>query len=89
MADHYILMGGEHGCLPDYCAAFKTHDDAVDDAAQLYELGQRRIRELRRTDYLELNPRRDGASYCEIIPCACATPWQHSETDSEENWRGN
>lgn len=87
MSDHYILLGGEHGCLPDYCAAFKTYADAVNDAAQLYELGRRRVRELRASGNLELNPGRDGASYCEIVSCDCDKPWTHSEMDSEDNWR--
>lgn len=66
---HYHAMNGEHGCLPDSCDTCDTYDDAVSILTDRFELGRRRKADLRRSGYLELNPRRDGASYCEIVAC--------------------
>ena len=71
---HYIYGSGEHGCLYDngpYHA--KSLADAVESLAVTFELGARRREQLKRNLYLELDPHRDGASYCEISPCDCDT----------------
>lgn len=67
---HYIAMSGEHGCLPDHCAAYDTAGDAIEDLCQLFELGRRRRQELRQNWILELSPR-DGSEYCEVVLCDC------------------
>lgn len=82
---HYILMGGSYGCLPDYCAAYRAYADAVDGAADLYELGRDRRRTLKRVMYVDLGPPY-GADYCEIVECDCDEPWVHSEMDEPEDW---
>ena len=74
---HYIGMAGLHGCLPNYCAAYDTYDDAVESLADLHELGKRRATKLRRDAYLELNLRRDGNEYAEITECDCNDPSIH------------
>ena len=66
---HYHAMNGERGCLPDNNMFCETFEAAVDSLADLFELGRRRKAELKRNWYLELDPRRDGAAYCEITEC--------------------
>lgn len=85
---HYISGSGEHGCLYDNGPnVSRTLDDAVDDLAQTFDLGRDRKRQLKRDHYLELNPRRDGASYCEITQCDCDSPWEHDENGTPEDWQ--
>lgn len=72
-------MAGLHGCIPNYCAAHDEYRAAVDDLAQLHELGQRRIAELRRDGYLELRLERDGNEYCEITECNCEDAECHND----------
>lgn len=74
---HYVAMSGEHGCSPQFCCSCDTALGAVDALVDLHELGRRRRAELKRTMCLELNPRRDGAEYCEIVECSCDTPDVH------------
>ncbi len=84
---HYIYGSGEHGCLYDNGPfASDTLQGAVDSLAETFELGRTRKAALKRDHYLELNPRRDGASYCEITECTCKRPWGHNEDDDPENW---
>lgn len=68
---HYIAMSGEHGCMPDNLGVYDFYANAVESLASLFELGRRRHAELKRDGYLELNPTRDGASYCEITEEPC------------------
>lgn len=74
---HFIYMNGEHGCMPDNCGAVYELESAVSTLADLFELGRNRRRALKRNLYLDLNPRRDGASYCEIIACDCDDASSH------------
>jgi len=86
MAKHYIVGSGSHGCLYDNGPhAHKTLKDAVEDLAFLFELGERKKRELRKARYLELGPKY-GADYCEITECTCGKPWEHNEEGSAEDW---
>lgn len=83
---HFIAGSGEHGCLYDSCHVYRTYKDAVDGLAETFGLGRSRRLRLGSDGYLELNPGRDGAEYCEITACTCATPWIHDENQSEEDW---
>lgn len=77
---HYIYGSGEHGCLYDNGPHYaETLKDAVESLAETFELGKGRKAELKRHHYLELNPRRDGAAYCEITECTCDNPAEHQE----------
>ena len=76
---HYIAMAGLHGCIPNTCWAHDCVEDAVEDLAQLHELGRNRRRELKRNLYLELNLHRDGNEYCEIVECDCDDPTVHND----------
>lgn len=67
----WIYMSGSYGCLPDSSGCAETRDSAIESLVELFSLGGRRARSLRRSDYLELSPRRDGAEYCEVVPCEC------------------
>lgn len=69
MMTHWHAMNGEHGCLPDSNDRCDTYADAVAVLVSRFELGRRRAADLRRTGYLDLDPRRDGAAYCEVTPC--------------------
>jgi hypothetical protein len=93
MKAHFIAMGGEHGCLPDNCQAYETLQAAIDGLDAIYELEtwQRidlsRLETLRDTDSISVKLNADqGGSYCEISQCNCASPWEHAEGDSIENW---
>ena len=74
---HWIAGSGEHGCLYDYGPNFHDYQSAVDDLASLFELGRTRKARLFADHYLELDPRKDGASYCEITECDCQDPSEH------------
>jgi hypothetical protein len=76
---HFIAMSGSHGCLPDHCEVFETCADSVEDLTNLFELGRTRKARLAKFRYLELT-REDGAEYCEITECDCATPGVHSDS---------
>ena len=68
---HFHYGSGEHGCLYDNGPHYaETLSDAVESLAQTFELGRTRKAALKRDHYLELNPARDGASYCEITSCS-------------------
>jgi len=79
MKTHYIAMAGIHGCLPQYCSTHDNYNNAVEDLAQLHELGKNRTKELKKDGYLELNMKKDGNEYCEIIECDCKTPESHND----------
>jgi hypothetical protein len=83
---HYICGNGEPGCLYDGCAVVRTLDDAVSYLSDMFSLGRTRRADLKRSRYLSLNSARDGAGYCEITACNCATPWVHDEQMMEEDW---
>jgi hypothetical protein len=82
---HFIAMGGDHGCLPDNCHAYKKRKDAVDSMIDLYELSRRQATYLRQNDSVELR-KGQGGSYCEVTECNCDSPWEHSEDDSRSDW---
>lgn len=75
---HYIVMAGMHGCIPNYCGSCETYAIAVDDLADMHELGRTRKAKLRKEGYLELNLARDGNEYCEITECDCDHPYSHN-----------
>jgi hypothetical protein len=79
---HYIYGSGEYGCLyddgPHYAESLQ---DAVSALAETFDLSHRRQAELKRNRSLDLNPRRDGASYCEISECGCMTPQNHQDEE--------
>ena len=77
---HYIVMSGDHGYTPDYCATHESIGNAVDDLAAMFTLGRDRRRELKRNQSLELRPARDGAEYCEIVECDCNDPDSHNDS---------
>jgi hypothetical protein len=84
---HYIGGSGEYGCLYDSCGVYHTLNDAVDGFADTFSLGHTRKANLKKYRHLDLNPRRDGADYCEITVCNCAEPWVHDEQMTEDDWR--
>jgi hypothetical protein len=90
---HYIAMSGEYGCMPDNCGAYPTEEDAVQSLIDLFELGRVRAKSLRESLYLDLNPSRDGASYCEVTSCTCDEPWVHddgmTEAEGKRKWAAN
>ena len=75
---HYIAMAGLYGCLPQYCSSHDSLDNAVDDLADMSELGRDRRRALKRDLYLGLNLHRDGNEYIEIQECSCSDPSGHN-----------
>lgn len=84
---HFISGSGEHGCLYDNGPNYhETLQDAVDSLSSLFDLGESRRTFLRRASYLSLNPRRDGASYCEIQECDCDTPTVHMGLAEAREW---
>jgi hypothetical protein len=99
---HYIYGSGMHGCIYDFCGASDSLQGAVDSLTANFEFGRSRKARLFAERYLELRmPRQtpghktgcmcefcagDGAEYCEIIECQCATPWAHDENSRPEDW---
>ncbi len=69
---HVRWGAGLHGCLfADGPHAAESYNDAVNAAADTYELGRNRKAELKRSGSLELNLHRDGNEYVEINEFAC------------------
>lgn len=67
---HYHYGAGLHGYLyQDGPYMAETLKEAVDALADSYGLGRTRKAELKRNLSLELNLKRDGNEYCEIIEC--------------------
>lgn len=79
MSKHFIAMAGLHGYMPNYLCCHASYENAVYDLAQLHELGKNRTRELDRDGCLELNLRKDGNEYCEIVECDCDHPEDHND----------
>ena len=77
MAKHFVAMAGIHGCMPQFLCSAETVADAAEILADVHELGRDRRRALKRDRYLELNMRRDGNEYCEIVECDCDHPEEH------------
>ena len=84
---HFIIMAGLHGYLPNYCDVCDDHKTAVQSLAQVHEIGKNRTRKLSHDNYLELNLERDGNEYAEIQECDCDTPWVHSDSITEKEWK--
>jgi hypothetical protein len=76
---HYIGTSGLHGCLPQFCSSYDRKEDAVTDLSLLHELGKNRTSKLKKNLYLELNLKRDGSDYCEIVECDCSNPENHND----------
>lgn len=92
---HYIAWAGFHGCMPTVIDVYHTYAEAVNGMCELVPtIGRRRKNELRKTGYLELHLHAgppgptecDGHEYCEIYPCECNTPWEHSEHMTQADW---
>ena len=79
MATHFIAVAGLHGYLPNFHATCDTYTNAMKVLADLHELGYGRLRKLKRDGYIELNLRRDGNEYCEIVECNCNNPECHND----------
>ena len=69
---HYHYGAGQFGCLFDTGPYYsETYREAVECLADLFELGRVRKSRLLDYGYLELDNRRDGVDYCEVMPCGC------------------
>ena len=79
MSKHFIGMAGIHGCMPSTCASYESVKDAAEELASIHDLGEKRTRELRRNQYIELDMHRDGNEYAEITECDCSNPTQHND----------
>ena len=67
---HYHSGPGSYGCLYDNGPHYtKDYASAVDSLVETFNLGRTRVSALKRDGHLDLNPRRDGADYCEITEC--------------------
>ena len=64
----YLAGSGSYGCLYDCVGAYRNKKDAINALIGRFDMGgTRRAGALRRDLYLDLNPHRDGASYCEVV----------------------
>jgi hypothetical protein len=79
VAPHYIAGSGSHGCLYDQSTCHASHAEAVSALSDLFELGRIRRAKLNRDGCLQMNPRKDGADYCEVTECHCGNPADHQE----------
>lgn len=69
--DHWIGMAGLHGYMPSYYTVGATRGQCADDLGSLHELSGRKIKQMRRDNYLELDLYEHGNEYCEIVMCDC------------------
>jgi hypothetical protein len=79
---HYIGMNGSYGCLPDSCDVYESHEDAVQSLADLLELTDDQITELR-TGHTDCT-HEQGAAYASVDECICQHPWEHSNSVTSE-----
>jgi hypothetical protein len=85
----YICHAGLHGYLSQYTSFCLTYQEAVDNLAEVHELGRDRKRELKRNGFLELNLRRDGNEYCEIVELSHKEAMELGWIDAEGNVKEN
>lgn len=64
---YYIAMGGLHGCMPNHIDDYNTYEDAVEGLAEFYGFGRVLKKRLYEHGYLELNMKKHGNEYCEIV----------------------
>lgn len=76
---HYIGMAGLCCYMPNYTTVGDTRGAVADDLGRLHDLSQRRVNLLRRDMYCDLDLRKEGNEYCEIVRCECETPGDHTE----------
>jgi len=62
----YLTMNGSYGCLPDNTQVFTNKKDAIEYLTNLFHLDKKQVKELEKCMYLDLNPQKYGAQYCEI-----------------------
>ena len=75
MAKHWIGMAGLRGFMPNLCGAYETKRGAAEALADTHE---RRIKTaLIRHGFVELDLKRDGNEYAEIVACSCDRPQDH------------
>lgn len=75
MAKHWIGMAGLHGYMPNSCTAYKTKRAAAEGLAAIHE--RRIVKPLMRHGSVELDLKRDGNEYAEIVACSCPRPEDH------------
>ena len=78
--NHYVAKSGLYGYLPNVCEVYANATEAIEAMAELHDLTPDQVDELARTYLVDLAPDQ-GAEYVEVVPCVCATPWVHSDTE--------
>lgn len=68
---HWVGMAGLHGYMPNYITVGRTRGQCAEDLGQIHELSGRKIKQMRRDNYLELDLYTHGNEYCEIVECDC------------------
>lgn len=68
---HWVGMAGLHGYMPNYTTVGETRGDVAEDLGFIHELSGRKIKQMRRDNYLELDLYTHGNEYCEIVVCDC------------------
>ncbi len=63
----YVSMAGMKGCIPNWIQEHSTREDAEQSIISLHRLGWKRKRVLKKNGYIELNLKRDGNEYAEIV----------------------
>lgn len=76
MSKHFVGMAGLHGYLPSYLTVGETRTSVAEDLAQIHELSDYKMRQLRKDWYLELDLNKDGNEYCEISECDCGLSFE-------------
>jgi len=75
---HYVVTAGLCGYLPNYLGSCESYDDAVNDLADLHEMTDEQIAELREFGYVDLDLHEQGNEYAEITSCDCDNPDDHN-----------
>jgi len=76
---HYIAVAGLRGYLPNVCQSFNDDNSAVRFLYEIHEFPYKKIGELRKNRYIDLDLRKYGNEYCEITECECNTPEVHND----------
>ena len=72
MRRHYIGMAGLHGCMPAFVGVYATKGAAYAELAEIHELSASYV--AKSGGCMELDLRRHGNEYMEVVPCDCGDP---------------
>lgn len=86
--NHYIVLGGLRGYLPNFCEPTLTIREAAAIAAQIHDLSESYVyKHLTRDRFMDLDLHKHGNEYIELTKCTCNEPHIHQDQLTEEQFR--